>query len=175
MIPSLVVIGKRDVKYLLQLHLLTTFSLRVHYSSPSSHQTQVPSLDVGTGDAAQLLAIKSKHPHLSLFACDNDLTYQSIFDLYPDISFQQTTSLEQLQDYFSRCSPEYISFFEVLEHIPECEIYLLSSLKAASKGVFLVCQTLDISFIASGSYSVGHLASGLSDLQSTFVSGRYLI
>lgn len=93
-------------------------------------------LDVGTGDAAQLLAIKSKHPDLSLYACDNDLTYQSIFDLYPDFSFQQTTSLEQLQDYFSRCSPQYISFFEVLEHIPECETYLLSSLKAASKGVF---------------------------------------
>ena len=92
-------------------------------------------LDVGSGDGGQILGIKNNFPNLKLFACDSDSTYESLFASHPEITFKLTSTFEQLSEFQTHASPEIITFFEVLEHIPDCDKYLLMSLDNASEGV----------------------------------------
>ena len=96
---------------------------------------RVSLLDVGSGDGSQIFGIQKTFPNLKLFACDSDSTYESLFASHPEIAFRLTSTFDQLSEFLTHASPQVITFFEVLEHIPDCEKYLLMSLDKASEGV----------------------------------------
>tara|TARA_B100001057_G_scaffold30468_1_gene27761 strand:- start:920 stop:1699 length:780 start_codon:yes stop_codon:yes gene_type:complete len=88
-------------------------------------------LDLGSGDGAQLKEIE-KICHIEMTASDfSDATLSRL----REIGFS-TKKINLKQEFSIDDSYDYISFFEVLEHLPNSEEILLEAYKNCNKGIF---------------------------------------
>ena len=88
-------------------------------------------LDLGSGDGAQLKEIE-KNCHIEMTASDfSDATLSRL----KEIGFS-TKKINLKQELSINDSYDYISFFEVLEHLPNSEEILLEAYKNCNKGIF---------------------------------------
>ena len=91
--------------------------------------------DVGSGDGAQLISIKKTFPDLKIIASDND---KFAINILKRLKFENF-KLESENDIFNileKIKPNYISIFEVLEHMKSPEHFLLRTIKISKNQVF---------------------------------------
>lgn len=91
--------------------------------------------DIGSGDGAQLIEIRKNNPYLSIFASDKD---PYAIALTKKLKFK-TYKLGSENDIFSileEIKPNYISIFEVLEHMSSPEEFLLKILNLSNNKIF---------------------------------------
>ncbi len=92
--------------------------------------------DIGSGDARQLNAINRLCPFLKIYASDNnDYAYKLLLkSKYKSFLIEQE---EALFDLIRNINPDYISLFEVIEHLNNPEILIQNLMKICKSKIFI--------------------------------------
>ena len=91
--------------------------------------------DIGSGDGTQLVAIKNICKSLKIIGSDMD-NYACKISKNNNITSHLIKNEEELFDLIKKYNPNYISIFEVLEHMKSPEDFLLRLLKIKNIKVF---------------------------------------
>ena len=84
--------------------------------------------DIGSGDGAQLIAIRNICPNIKIIGSDKDeFSYE--FIKKRNFDFHQFNEQESIETVLSKYCPKYISLFEVIEHMYSPEEFLLQLLE----------------------------------------------
>ena len=92
--------------------------------------------DIGSGDGNQLNAINRICPFLKIYASDNnEYAYQLLLkSKYNSFLIEDE---EELFDLIKNINPDYISLFEVIEHIKTPEILIKNLMKICKSKIFI--------------------------------------
>ncbi len=91
--------------------------------------------DIGSGDGAQLISIKKTFPNIKIIASDND---EFAINIVKRLGFENF-KLKSENDIFNileKTKPNFITIFEVLEHMKSPEHFLLKTIKLSKDQVF---------------------------------------
>jgi len=91
--------------------------------------------DIGSGDGAQLIAIKETFPNIRVIASDNN---EFALNIIKKLDFEnyKLNSEDETYKILEKIKPNFISIFEVLEHMKSPEKFLLKIINLSQNQVF---------------------------------------
>ena len=91
--------------------------------------------DIGSGDGAQLISVKNNLPLIRIIASDNN---EFAIKIIKELEFEnyKLSSEDEIFQILEKIKPNYITIFEVLEHMKSPEKFLLKAISLSQNQVF---------------------------------------